>query len=119
MKENISSIPFDQIPALLIDLADNVGIIKSTVLNHNTSFQCEPPIDVQQAGVHVFLDEQTIYRLVRQKKIPFHKQGRKLYFYKSELNDWIKSGPGQSLSAIQETYERELLTTNKKRRKEI
>ena len=32
----------------------------------------------------------TIYAKVSQKKIPFHKQGKRLYFTKSGLVEWIK-----------------------------
>ncbi len=32
----------------------------------------------------------TIYNKVSKRKIPFHKQGKRLYFSKSELIRWIK-----------------------------
>ena len=32
----------------------------------------------------------TIYNKVSKRKIPFHKQGKRLYFSKSELVKWVK-----------------------------
>jgi hypothetical protein len=61
------------------------------------------------------MDEQTIYRLVRSKKIPFHKKS-KLYFYKSELNDWIRSGKGKTVQELEMEADMDLLEANKKRR---
>jgi len=77
----------------------------------------EKPTDVEGAAEHLQLDEQTIYRLVRQKKIPFAKQGRKLYFFKSELNDWIKSGKAKSSQQVDEEAEAMLIKANRKRLK--
>lgn len=30
-----------------------------------------------------------IYRLVSEKKIPFHKKGKTLFFYEAEIHEWI------------------------------
>ena len=38
------------------------------------------------------LAKPTIYGLVSQRKLPYMKQGKKLYFSKQELTDWLKQG---------------------------
>ena len=38
------------------------------------------------------LSRASIYRLVRERKIPFHKSGGRLYFFEDEVRSWIKSG---------------------------
>ena len=50
------------------------------------------PRNVQETARFTGKSVSTIYRLVSQRKIPFHKQGGKLYFFEDELIDWIKSG---------------------------
>ena len=34
----------------------------------------------------------TIYGYVHRRTIPFHKRMKKLYFLKSEIDDWLRSG---------------------------
>lgn len=52
--------------------------------------QAETPTDISGAAEFVNLDQQTIYRLARTGGIPFYKKHRKLYFFKSELANWLK-----------------------------
>lgn len=42
----------------------------------------------------------TIYKWVEKRKIPFHKKPRKLYFLKSEIDKWLKSGSKLTISEI-------------------
>jgi excisionase family DNA binding protein len=107
---------FEQMPSFLAGIAGEVLTIKETLLNTSLHVEAEKPTDVPGAADHTNLDEQTIYRLVRQKEIPFHKRGKKLYFYKSELNQWIKSGKGKTLEELQNEAEGETLSLNKNKR---
>ena len=34
----------------------------------------------------------TIYGYVHRRTIPYHKKSKKLYFLKSEIDDWLRSG---------------------------
>jgi excisionase family DNA binding protein len=34
----------------------------------------------------------TVYAYVQNRTIPFHKKGKKLFFLKSEIDTWLKSG---------------------------
>jgi len=56
----------------------------------------EPPKNrlmvLSEAAELLKLSKASIYRLVSERKIPFHKTGAKLYFLESELINWIKSG---------------------------
>ena len=47
------------------------------------------------------LAKPTIYGLVAQSKIPCMKQGKKLYFSRQELTDWIKQGRRKTLDDIE------------------
>lgn len=46
-------------------------------------------LDVQEAAIYTRLSKQHIYRLTSNKQIPHFKKARKLYFKKSELEDWM------------------------------
>lgn len=36
--------------------------------------------------------EAHVYRLVQQKKIPYRKKGKNLFFFEKELFDWLDEG---------------------------
>ena len=42
----------------------------------------------------------TVYRETREDAIPHHKKGKRLYFLKSEIDAWLKSGKIKSDSDI-------------------
>jgi predicted DNA-binding transcriptional regulator AlpA len=110
------NLTLEQVPSFLVKMANELQTIKELLhKSHEQNLaEIEPPIDVSGAAAFVRMDEQTIYRLVRAKKIPFHKKS-KLYFYKSELNDWIRSGKGKTVQELELDAESELLEANKRR----
>lgn len=59
----------------------------------------EGPISIEEAVEFTGMAKNTIYNLTCSGDIPFHRRGR-LYFYKSELNKWIKSGRCKSTKAL-------------------
>lgn len=57
--------------------------------------QAEPQdelLTIQQAADILKLSVPTIYGLVSRAEIPHSKKGKRLYFSKQELLDWVKSG---------------------------
>lgn len=47
-------------------------------------------LNTDQAAEYIKLKKTTLYNLINQNKIPFHKSGKRVLFKKSELSDWIK-----------------------------
>lgn len=43
-----------------------------------------------EAADHTRHTEGTLRHLVREKRVPFHKRGRKVLFRESELDAWIR-----------------------------
>lgn len=54
----------------------------------------ESSIDINEAANFLGLKRQTVYQKVCDRAIPFHKSGRLLRFYKSELDNWLKNKKG-------------------------
>lgn len=55
--------------------------------------QDDEPLKIDEAREFVRLDNvQTLYRMVRENRIPYHKKASRLYFFKSELSEWLKNG---------------------------
>ena len=42
----------------------------------------------------------TVYAYVQNRTIPFHKKGKKLFFLKSEIDAWLKTGRRTTASEI-------------------
>ena len=57
-------------------------------------------LDLQGAAKYLKLKVTTIYGYTSQSQIPFIKRGKKLYFEKSKLEEWLKEGKHESISEI-------------------
>lgn len=43
----------------------------------------------------------TVYTWVRERRIPYHKHGKRLAFLKSDIDNWIKKGREKTRAEIQ------------------
>lgn len=69
-------------------------------------------MNIDETSKLIDLSKPTVYGLVHQNKIPYHKKGKRLYFLKSEILDWIKSGKKETTSEL-ESRANEYLSKNK------
>ena len=70
-------------------------------------------LTIQQSAEILSLSVPTIYGLVSRSEIPCMKKGKRLYFSKHELTEWIKSGRKKTLAEI--ANETDKFLSNKKR----
>jgi excisionase family DNA binding protein len=70
--------------------------------------QTDEPLSLNEAAQYLNFKKSYIYKLTCQKQIPFFRPGgKKIYFKKSELNEWIFRGRNRSkaeLEAEAESY---------------
>lgn len=50
-------------------------------------------IDINAAAEILDRSTAAIYQLISNKRVPFHKDGNKTYFYTDELRAWVKDNP--------------------------
>jgi excisionase family DNA binding protein len=62
----------------------------------------EELLTIEGAAELLKLSVATIYTKVCKNEIPVNKQGKRLYFYRAELLDWIKSGRIKTNAEIQQ-----------------
>ena len=62
-------------------------------------------LNLKEAAQYLNLANQTIYGLTSKNEIPFLKRGKKLYFKKSELENWINEGKRKSVAEIKKELE--------------
>ena len=75
----------------------------------------EKLLTIEGAAKLLNLSVATIYTKVCKNEIPVNKQGKRLYFYKDELLDWIKSGRIKTIAEIQQEVELKLNSTSYKK----
>lgn len=84
---------FEQLPEAVSQLYEKLEIIEKFIEQlTNDSAQKEELMTISAASKMLNLSVATIYSKVCRREIPVNKQGKQLYFYKSELQEWIKSG---------------------------
>lgn len=49
-------------------------------------------MSITEVADYLNLSRSCIYSYVNDKKIPFNKRGGKLYFFREELDNWVKDG---------------------------
>ncbi len=70
--------------------------------NHGNSTPADQWFNIEQASDFLGLAVQTIYQKVSGLGIPFHKKGKKLWFLKSELDQWLKDGRQKTRQEIED-----------------
>lgn len=58
-------------------------------------------MNIDETAKLINLAKSSVYGLVHQKKIPFHKVGKKLYFSKEAILQWIENGKQNTKSDIE------------------
>jgi excisionase family DNA binding protein len=76
------------------NLRKDLGIVQSRKTE-------EVFLNIEQTAELLSMSKGSIYGLVHRNAIPYHKKG-KLYFLKSEISDWIKSGKRETKSSLHE-----------------
>lgn len=49
-------------------------------------------LTLKEAAEYLKMGRSTLYKLVRQNRVPVHKAGREWRFDAAELDEWLKSG---------------------------
>jgi excisionase family DNA binding protein len=96
---------FDQLPRAVSELHQKLDNLQDLILE---SRQSAPPVielmTIAQAAEFLNLSVQTLYGKVCHKEIPVSKKGKRLYFYKSELEDWIRSGKRKTMAELRQEF---------------
>lgn len=93
---------FDQLPEAVLQLHEKLNNIEQILLNQEKAQPQEDQIlNIQQAAELIKLSVPTIYGLVQRSAIPVSKQGKRLYFSKDELINWIKQGRKKTAQEIE------------------
>lgn len=89
----MEQITLETLPKAFINLLAKVENIER-LLQQKTEPQTEADelLTIQQAASFLKLSVPTLYGLVSRSAIPVNKRGKRLYFSRQELTEWIKAG---------------------------
>lgn len=96
---------FEQLPEAVANLSKEFSELKKLILNRTEPQPTEPAdelLNIQQTAELLQLSVPTIYSKVSRQEIPVMKKGKRLYFSKFEILDWIKSGRIETIDEIEE-----------------
>jgi len=108
---------FEQLPSAISQLFAKLESIERLL----TDRRSEPQPDMERwlnlSDLCEYLPDKpvkpTVYGWVHQRVIPYHRKGKKLYFLKSEIDTWLKSGRKKTSAEIE--AESQDYTTKKRR----
>jgi len=100
---DINNISFEDLPKAVACIAKEIAEIKLMIQNVQVyeSKAKSNPIGIEEASRLIGKAKPTIYGLVRQRKIPCYKYGKKLYFFEEELLEWISKGKKKTIQEIE------------------
>lgn len=99
----------DAIERLLYEIksgkqGDNVPVVYANEL-----------MNVQQVAEYLTLSVQTIYGLVHKMEIPNSKRGKRLYFKRTDIDDWIGQSRRKTRVEIEQEASNYLLRSRKRK----
>lgn len=91
LKEN-EIISFDAVPAMLAEVNRKLDLLLAGKVNNEEERDRYFSLGELQNYLPDKPAQQTVYGWVNDRKIPFKKHGRRLYFRKSEIDAWLENG---------------------------
>ena len=96
------NLTFEQLPEAVTNLTREVSALRQLLISKEQhTEQQEQFLTIQQAAAFLSLTVPTIYSKVSRRKLPFMKQGKRLYFSKSELSDYLRRGKKETAAEME------------------
>lgn len=89
----MSELTFENLPKHIQELTHSIDELKELFLSNERSKGTEPALlNIDEVGELLSLSKATIYAKVSRREIPFMKRGKRLYFSREQILDYIKEG---------------------------
>ena len=110
-----NTLTFDQLPEAISKIQDKLDNIELLLLQQQEQPREQDEImPVTKAAIFLNLAVPTVYSKVCRKELPVNKRGKRLYFYRSELTEWIKSGRKKTAEEIRDDATSKLSLSRRK-----
>lgn len=100
----MTNISFENLPQAVNQLNKKLDVIEKLLLENGkqqTQNQPEDLLTVQQAAKFLTLSKPTIYSKCSRNELPYMKRGKRLYFSKTELAEYLKAGRVKTVTELE------------------
>jgi excisionase family DNA binding protein len=95
--------PFTEITDRLDRIEKNILLIQDHFQNNSKGIDSSKEfLTLSQAAEYLNLANPTVYAMVGKRKIKYYKRTKRLYFLKSDLEEFIGAGRNKSISEIED-----------------
>ncbi len=109
--------PFESIESRLSNIENLILDIKHLPKNISSEFhEDNNPKNIDDIVKLTGYKKKTIYGYCQNNTIPYHKKNGRIFFFKSEIIDWIQSGNRKTINEIEAETD-EFFASKKKRLK--
>jgi excisionase family DNA binding protein len=109
-----TTISFNDLPEAVAELTKKVDELYKII----TNVQPQEPVDqfltVKETAMFLHLSVPTIYSKAARRELPFMKRSKRLYFAKSDLEDYLKDGRVKTVREIEEEADQFLSSKNRR-----
>ncbi len=114
----MEQLTFEQLPQAVNQLFVKLERIEQLLCSQGQPAVEEPEqiLNLDSACKLLNLAKPTVYGLVSQRKLPFMKRGKKLYFNREELTRWIHDGHQEVKESLSVIVDKTILAGRKKGR---
>lgn len=108
-------ITFENLPLAVSQLQNQLNNIEKLLLDKSNDNQQESEelLTIKQTSNLLNLSVPTLYSKVQRAEIPVCKRGKRLYFSKLDLMEWIKQGKRKTKADIESEVETYLVNKKK------
>lgn len=86
---------FDELKEQMLELKTLIQADKITQV-----LEEDKPLDIKEVADLINLTKPTLYGYVQRNEIPHYKRGNRLYFFKTEIIEWLKKSKVKTLDEI-------------------
>jgi excisionase family DNA binding protein len=98
---------FNELPEVVRQLFEKVERIEGLLEKFEPKCDQEDELlNIEEAAAFLKVSVAAIYTKVSRKEIPVSKPGRRLYFNKSELKEWIRQSKRKTIKELLNDHER-------------
>lgn len=98
----MEALKFEELPNAVAILLNEVKELKTLLLQKdNTQPEEVKPIGIKDVSTITGLTVPTLYGYCQRNEIPYSKKGNRLYFFKYEILDWVKTGKQKTLKELE------------------
>ena len=98
----MENLTFEQLPHAVSLLHEKMSHIERLLTEQHPKQEAEAILNVSQAAAFLHLSVATLYTKVSCREVPFSKRGKRLYFRRSELEEWVRQGRKKTVSEIRQ-----------------